>query len=180
MTSPMMQVRLVANIHGNEAAGREILMQMGEHLLRGHGKVIILNCNLDPLVPIGISLLNIVEKISSHLSELRTGQCSDRIQNISINKDTFISFLKYIKCLKTCFKYPEYCYVFMFNNIKNSMFFFVSLLFLLIYTTRIPASLTPSVVRSPGSPAWWTTLTSLCCQASTLTAGTGPQRASYH
>ena len=33
------QVRLVANINGNEAAGREILMQLGEHLLVGYGKV---------------------------------------------------------------------------------------------------------------------------------------------
>ena len=36
----MVQVRLVANIHGNEAAGREILMQLGEHLVMGYGKVI--------------------------------------------------------------------------------------------------------------------------------------------
>merc|ERR1712110_858202 len=31
-------VRLVANIHGNEAAGREILMQLGEHLVVGYGR----------------------------------------------------------------------------------------------------------------------------------------------
>ena len=29
----------MASINGNEAAGREILMQLGEHLLMGYGKV---------------------------------------------------------------------------------------------------------------------------------------------
>ena len=32
-------VRLVANIGGNEVVGREILLQLGQHLLMGYGKV---------------------------------------------------------------------------------------------------------------------------------------------
>ena len=74
MTSLMMQVRLVANIHGNEAAGREILMQLGEHLLEGYGKVILkpVDSKIRVSVPhnfsdlselIGICLLNNVKAI---------------------------------------------------------------------------------------------------------------------